>query len=117
MMQIDIGTQDNVIVLNLVGDLVASAAPELKNKVSELLQKKFTHIIIEMNKVNFMDSSGLGICIVCHKMLKAQKGILVLAGAKGEVEKVFKLTKADKMMNITPSKLEALKIIHEWEEK
>ena len=117
MLQIDIGTQDNVVFLNIVGDLVASSAPELKNKVTELIQKKFINIIIEMDKVSFMDSTGLGACISCHKVLKSQKGILVLAGAKGGVEKVFQLTKAYKMMNITPSKLEALKIIHERREK
>ena len=117
MLQIDIGTQDNIVFLNIVGDLVASTAPELKNKVTELIQKKFTHIIIEMDKVNFMDSTGLGACISCHKILKAQKGKLVLTGAQRGIEKVFQLTKAYKMINITPSRLEALKIIHESGEK
>ncbi len=116
-MQINIGMQDNVVVLNLAGDLVASTAENLKTKVTELIKKEFTYIIIEMNKVNFMDSSGLGACIASHKDLSAQNGILVVAGAKEAVKKVFQLTKTDKVINIMPSTLEALKMIHEWREK
>ncbi|GAF86750.1 unnamed protein product [marine sediment metagenome] len=112
-MEIKIGMQDNVVVLSLAGDLVASSAENLINKVRELVRKKFTRIIIDMSKVNFMDSSGLGACMASYKALSAQNGILVITGPKETAKKIFRLTKADKKLNITPSKPEALKIIHQ----
>ncbi|MBU0483805.1 MAG: STAS domain-containing protein [Proteobacteria bacterium] len=111
-MQITVGSIDGeIVVINLVGDLVAATAEELKRQVSKLIQKNFNHIIVEMGSVNFMDSSGLGACMAIHKMVQEHKGMIIYVKPNDTVAKVFRITRADKKLSLLASKGEAQQIL------
>lgn len=112
-MQIKMGMDGDIVTLDLVGDLVASTAEDFKTQITKLVDKKFTYILIEMSKLTFMDSSGLGACIVAHKMFAEKKGMIVYAQPTDSVMKIFRITKADQKLNIVASKSDGFKSIQE----
>lgn len=112
-MEINIGMDGDAVILDISGDLVASTAEELKAEVAKLAEKNFKYIILEMSKVNFMDSSGLGACMAAHKMLLEKKGRLACARPAEPVSKIFRITGADRKLAVAPSRSDAIKIIHD----
>ncbi len=112
-MEVNIGIDGEVVTMGISGDLVASTAEEFKSQIGKLRQKNFNFILVEMSKVNFMDSSGLGACMAVHKMLSEQNGMLVLAKLTEPVGKIFRLTRADQKLNIAPTKQDGIKALYD----
>lgn len=112
-MEFNIGMDGDIVILGLTGDLVASSIEEFKLQVSKLTDKNFVNIMLDMSKVGFMDSSGLGSCIAVHKMLTGKDGMIVFAQPNDSVNKIFRITMADKKLNIALSKSEGIKKFHE----
>ena len=112
-MEFNVGMDGDIIIMGLNGDLTASTADDLKAEVSKLTGKSFSYILLDMERVKFMDSSGLGVCIAIYKMLLEKGGMLVCAQPTEAVSKVFRITRADKRLNVTPSKREGLNMLQE----
>lgn len=112
-MEINIGMDGDIVMLDLNGDLVASSAEELKLQVAKLSEKNFRYILLDMSKVGFMDSSGLGSCMAVHKTLNDKQGMLVCAQPSEAVAKIFRITRADQKIKVIPSRSDALKNIFE----
>jgi len=110
-MEISIGMEGDVVIMDITGDLVASTAEELKSQVAKLGEKKFHYILADISKIGFMDSSGLGACMAVHKTLAEKNGLLVLAKPSEAVGKVFRITRADQKLKIAPTKQEGLRMI------
>ena len=112
-MEINIGMDGDIVIMDLNGDLVASTAEELKTQVSKLNEKNFRYVLVDISKINFMDSSGLGACMAVHKSLSEKNGLLVLAKPSEAVAKVFRITRADQKLKVIPSKQEGIKLLHD----
>lgn len=112
-MEISIGMDGDVVIMDITGDLVASTADELKAQVSKLSEKKFHFVLADISKVTFMDSSGLGACMAVHKALLEKNGLLVLARPTEAVAKVFRITRADQKLKVVSAKQDGIKAIHD----
>ena len=110
-MEINVGMDGDVVVMDLTGDLVASTAEELKSQIAKLVEKNFNYVLMEMSKVNFMDSSGLGACMAVHKTLLDKKGLLVCARPSDAVSKVFRITRADQKIRVASTKQEGVSLL------
>ncbi len=112
-MEFNIGMDGDVVIMSITGDLVASSVEEFKSQVAKLADKKFHFILVEMSKVNFMDSSGLGACMAVHKMLSGKNGMMVLARPSEPVGKVLRLTRADQKLNIASTPRDGINVLHD----
>ncbi|RJQ50847.1 MAG: anti-sigma factor antagonist [Desulfobacteraceae bacterium] len=112
-MEFNIGMDGDVVTVGISGDLVASSAEEFKAQVAKLRDKNFHFILIELSRVGFMDSSGLGACMAAHKMLSERNGMVVLARLNETVGKIFRLTRADQKLKVTPTQHEGIKILQD----
>ncbi len=112
-MEFNIGMDGDVVTVGINGDLVASSAEELKSQIAKLRDKNFYFILLDMSKVGFMDSSGLGACMAVHKMLSEKNGLVVLAKLSEAVGKVFRLTRADQKLKVAPTQQDGIKFLHD----
>jgi len=64
-------------------------------------------IVLDLGKVDFIDSSGLGAIVATMKHLAPSRK-LVLAGLTPAVDKVFRLTRMDTVFSLFPSMDDAL---------
>jgi anti-sigma B factor antagonist len=112
-MEINIGMDGDVVILDLTGDLVASTVEDFNTQTMKLIDKNFVYILLEISNVNFMDSSGLGACIALHKAVTEKNGMVVFAKPSDSVSKIFRITRADQRLNVRVSKTEGIQLLNE----
>lgn len=99
---------DGIALLKVTaGRLDASIAPDLKQEVSGIIDGGTSRIMLDLDAVQFMDSSGLGAVISSFK-LTGQKGDFVICNMNEAVMEIFTLTHMDRLFEIYPSVDEGL---------
>lgn len=85
------------------------SVPELKKFCKELLKKDSKRIVISLEKVKFIDSSGLGMLMNLSYDCKQSNVGLKLANMSVEAERLFNLTKMFESFEIFPTVNEAIR--------
>jgi anti-sigma B factor antagonist len=107
-MEINIRELDKIVVLDINGEIDLYNAPEIKSKISDLMESAKNDIIINLEKVSYIDSSGIGVLISSLSNLKKTGGSLKIINVFASVRKVFELTKLTSFFDIYDSEEEAL---------
>jgi anti-sigma B factor antagonist len=97
-------------VLVLVIDeqrLDAAKAPMLRDAIATQINEGHKLIAIDIGAANFMDSSGLSALVSSLKLLGAS-GRIAIVGAHGAVQRLFALTRMDKVFSLHASIDEAV---------
>jgi anti-anti-sigma factor len=76
-------------------------------KLAEVLREQARKIIFDIKGVTMLDSTGIGILVVCQGKINKEGGTLRVAGATGSVEETMKITNVDKILKLYPSVNEA----------
>ena len=90
-----------------VNELDASNASELKRDIAPLLQAN-SKVVLDLSRVRFMDSSGLGAMLSCLRQLTAKKGDLKLCGMSKQVRGAFELVRLHRIFDIYGTRSEAV---------
>ncbi|SCL17496.1 STAS domain-containing protein [Micromonospora inyonensis] len=85
-------------VVEVAGDLDMSTTPQLRDRLSEVVEGGARVVVVDLADVGFMDSSGLGALVVTYKELRERDGWLGLAGVRPPVRKVFSVTSVDRVI-------------------
>ena len=94
---------DDVLVIRADQDRIdAACAIRFKDLMRDLTQTSAARIILDMSKVTFIDSSGLGAIVAAMKAVGPDRQ-LELAGLTDTVQKVFRLTRMDTIFKIHDS--------------
>ncbi|MGN7867589.1 Putative anti-sigma factor antagonist [Paracoccus haematequi] len=80
----------------------AAIATRFKDRLREIVLRGRKPVRLDMRRVDFMDSSGLGAMIAVRKALPESLP-LVLEGLTPNVERVFRLTRMDSVFDIRPA--------------
>jgi len=65
-------------------------------------------IIFDISRVHHLDSTGVGIIVMCSGKAKEAGGQLRVAGAEGHVKTVLKITEVGKILALYPTRADAL---------
>ena len=85
----------------------------LKDVLGKMIQKNIRHFIINLDQVEYLDSSGIGALIYAHSELKKRKMLLRIVNVKGSVKKVIELTKLNGYFQIAQDVMEGIRQIKE----
>lgn len=97
-----------IMVLELKGPLqMGVECKQLELAFDKLLGEKKTRIVLDLTGVTKLDSGGLGKVVNCFSRLKKAGGTMRLAGVKGMIEGVLKMTFVDRLMEVYPTAREA----------
>lgn len=100
-MDMDVKQLQNTVVVKLDGELDMLMAEKLRKDIEERLKNKpIANLIIDMEKVSFIDSSGLGAIIGIYKKVNAVGGGMAIIGPQPSVRKVLLFSGIDKLINI-----------------
>lgn len=92
-----------MLVVSVAGDRIdAAAAIQFKDRMRELVQTAPSRVVLDLSRVAFLDSSGLGAVVAVMKLMGPARS-LELAGLTPTVEKVFRLTRMDSVFTIHPA--------------
>lgn len=96
---------DGVTVYLVQGEINISTSPDLKKFFEKQPAKK---LVVDLEKVSYIDSSGLATLVEILKKTKSQGGSLGLSGMSEKVKSLFEITKLDKLFSIFPNHQEAV---------
>lgn len=101
-------TDKGVTVIAPSGRLDVAGAPALKTAIADAVKNGPSRLVIDMEGVSFVDSSGLGSVIAGLKMVRTSQGDLRLAAPNQQVRVVLELTTLDRVFPYYASVEEAL---------
>ncbi|RKX22582.1 MAG: anti-sigma factor antagonist [Candidatus Zixiibacteriota bacterium] len=88
--------QDGIVILEPKGKIMGGPdASLLHDKLHEYIEINKTKIIIDLNKVDWMNSTGLGILISSYTTLKNNSGELKLANVTEKIKSLLVITKLE----------------------
>jgi anti-sigma B factor antagonist len=98
----------DIAVLEIAGRIcLGSASQQVEWSLAELLKQDQKKIVFDLSGVTILDSTGVGIIVMCHAKVRKAGGDLHIAGASGMVEETLKMTNVDKIMPFYTSLAEA----------
>lgn len=89
--------------LTTPGIMVASVEQTIKRRIEVGARK----LVLDLSKVEFIDSSGVGMLMVCWSSMTKAGGKLVVAGAAGYAKQVLEMVHLEKHLGMYPSVAEA----------
>jgi anti-sigma B factor antagonist len=94
-------------VLAVKGEVDVYSAPRLREKLVELVSQGHRHIVVDLEAVDFLDSTGLGVLVGGLKRLRSHEGDLTLVCTQARILKVFEITGLTTVFRIAGSVDEA----------
>ncbi|WP_371227724.1 STAS domain-containing protein [Roseovarius sp. 2305UL8-3] len=109
-MKLETDTTNDVTILTVTDTRIdAAVAIQFKDAMRTATNNEADRVVLNMSKVKFVDSSGLGAIVAAMKHMGAGRK-LDLAGLTADVDKVFRLTRMDSVFDIYPSVEDAVDI-------
>ncbi len=99
---------DVAVVAVPVEELDASNAGEFKRDMAPVLDAN-AKLVLDLSRLRFVDSSGLGAFISCLRKLNAKGGDLKLCGMSKQVRAVFELVRMHRVFDILGTKEDAIR--------
>jgi anti-sigma B factor antagonist len=94
----------DIVVLELTGKItLGNESKRIEWKIDEFLKQNEKKVIFDLSNVKYIDSTGVGIIVLCCGKLKQSGGELRLAGVKGVVDEILKMTKVDHLVGFYPT--------------
>ncbi len=91
-----------------VEELDASNAPEFKHDITPVVEAN-TKLVLDMKRLRFVDSSGLGAILSCLRLLSAKGGDMKLCCMSKQVRAAFELVRMHRIFDIYPTREEAVR--------
>jgi len=101
--------EPDVALIEIAGKVVyGTECRQLEWLTTELLSEGERKIVFDVSRVRQLDSTGIGIVVMCSGKVKDAGGELRIAGAEGHVEEVLNISRVGKILALYPSRSEAL---------
>jgi anti-sigma B factor antagonist len=113
-MDIKINTRelgDQTQVVEVIGEIDVYTSPKVKEIISELIDKGNYNLVVNLEGVRYIDSTGLGVLIGALKKVREKDGSISLVCTNPQIKKIFNITGLVKIFGIYKTEDEALKNI------
>lgn len=101
---------EDVAVVTVGGEVDVYTAPLLRDTLEQRIAAGDTHIVVDLDAVKFIDSTGLGVLVGRLKAVRNRSGALVVACTNQRVLTVFRLTGLDKVFTVAESVDQAVEL-------
>ena len=99
---------DGRTIVAVGGEIDVYTAPKLRDRITELVADGVYDLVIDMEAVEFLDSTGLGVLVGGLKRVRAHEGSLRLVCTQERILKIFRITGLTKVFPIHASVEEAV---------
>ncbi|MBN2169051.1 MAG: STAS domain-containing protein [Actinobacteria bacterium] len=104
-MELEVTTMDigDYTVIKLKGEVDIYTAPSLRETIVDTVEKGRYKIVVDLDEVNFLDSTGLGVLVGGLKRVKQHEGELGIICNQEKVLRIFKITGLTKIFKMFES--------------
>ena len=108
------GPNGDSAVLRVAGEVDVHTAPTLRERLLDLVAKGAVHVIADMSRVDFLDSTGLGVLVGGLKRLREHDGSLTLVISAPRILRLFEMTGLTRVFPAQPSVPAAITADPHW---
>jgi len=106
----------DVFVLELSDEITLTTLAEVRSRIDALDLRQYKKVVVDLSKVSFLDSSGIGYLVILVKGVKQAQGAIALSAPKPMVKKLLASIKVDKFVDIYDSTDDAIAMVGGKEE-
>ncbi len=108
-MDLDITTNrdGNVCLVSVQGEIDVYTSPALKAEIAAAVESGCINLVIDIDGVGFIDSSGLGVLVSGLRRVKENAGSMRIVCTRESILKILRITGLDKVFPIFASAEEA----------
>ena len=100
-LSIDAECGPDAYVLRIEGELDLAGRPALRRALREAEQTRARRIILDLEELTFIDSSGLGVLVMASRRSASNGNRLEVTRGKGQPAELFRLTELDRTLPLT----------------
>jgi anti-sigma B factor antagonist len=87
-------------VLSIDGTLDAVTAPDLRNVVDQLVNERRKVVVLELESLRLIDSSGVGVIVSLFKRVRAYGGQVRIQNLRDQPRAIFRLLRLDRVFPV-----------------
>jgi anti-sigma B factor antagonist len=91
-LKLDHYRKDGFVIIEHEGEIDVYTAPRARELYIELVNRGEYRLILNLERVEFLDSTGLGVMVGCLKRVRAHDGSVYLVCTQERILKIFRIT-------------------------
>ena len=99
-LQFDTTTVGERSVVSVRGEIDAYTSPRLRDQLTRLMDEGHYQLVVDLEGVEFMDSTWLGVLVACLKRAKEHGGDLSLVCTSPQILRVLSITGLDRVFQV-----------------
>jgi anti-sigma B factor antagonist len=103
--------EEGVAIIEAAGDVDVYSAPAFRQQIVKLVDAGHIHVVVDLDGLEFLDSTGLGVLVGGLKRVRAHRGSLRIVCSREHIIKPFRITGLTKVFAIHPSLDEATEAV------
>lgn len=100
--------KNGISIFRMTGDIDINTAPDLKTSFDGVTKHSGIKVILNLKKVDYVDSSGLATMVEILKKLRNNNGSLKVTNLSAKVKGLFEITKLTQLFDILNEEDEAV---------
>lgn len=113
MVEINDKTEDDILIINIDGDVDASSSIFVDKAIGGAIEKGFKKILIDCSNLIYISSAGLGVFMSYIEEFEAKNVQLVIYGLSEKVHNVFQILGLDQLLKIADTKEQGKQLVNE----
>lgn len=101
---------DGVKILDLAGEIDVYTAPQFKESVNQIIDAGQKHLVINMERLSYMDSSGFATLLSATRRLKPDDGTVNLVRCSPAIDRILRITRLNTIFDLHDSLDDALSV-------
>ena len=91
---------DNQVQIAVAGDIHSNEADELREFLFSHIEAGKTSLIIDLSKLEYLNSDGIGTLVGVQKHLRAKGGGVIITGLRGKIKDQFEMFRLNSFFEI-----------------
>lgn len=112
-LHIDLEKKQTVLLVRLTGELDHHTSEQLKTKIEMELEENdvIKHLVLNLQSLSFMDSSGIGVILGRYKQIKKRNGEVIVCSISPQIKRLFEMSGLFKIIRLEESERNALETL------
>lgn len=103
LLRVDTTVEADIATITADGEIDLATVNMLRSAITHAMQQGALRITLNLDKVSYIDSSGLGTLIGAHKRLVSAGGTLTVRCSQTRVLRLFAITGLDRVLTLVNS--------------